>query len=154
MGTWPLTWVDRPADRLTGDQQVSRGQEMSQLPGLGLARTQPSVFSFLINKISNRGGTRYFETFRDENEILTWRHEGSHLRITGWSHLTGPLMMTPLSRFLSRHCWGPHSDNKTLQFRETVLVNCEYEERREREGAHISHFSGQTLVIITAAPRG
>ena len=66
-----LTRVDRPADQLSGDQQVSRGREMSQLPGLDLERTQPHVFSFLINKISNRGGTRYFETFRDENEILT-----------------------------------------------------------------------------------
>ena len=40
-----------------------------------------------------------------------WRHEGSNL--------TGPLMVTPLLRFLSRHCWGPPSDNKTLQFRDS-----------------------------------
>ena len=78
------------------------------------------------------------ETFIDENEPLMWRHSGSNL--------TGPLMVTPLLRFLSRHCWGPPSDNKTLQFRDS---SCKL---WIREKGLIFLISRQTLSLSPAPP--
>ena len=69
-----------------------------------------------------------------------WRHSGSNL--------TGPLMVTPLLRFLSRHCWGPPSDNKTLQFRDS---SCKLW-IREKGLIFLISGSRQTLSLSPAPP--